>query len=64
MNTKDKNIFAIILGLALVTLSNVIGHFAEPFSIFVTPILLTIIIARINAQLYKSNFLVTVVYNF
>lgn len=30
----------------------------------VTPILMTTIIAGINAQLYKSNFILTVIYNF
>ena len=64
MDIKDKNILAIGLGLTLVIVSNVIGHFAAPFSIFVTPILLTIIVAGINSQLYKSSFLLTVAYNF
>ena len=64
MDNKYKNILAIGLGLTLVIVSNIIGHFAAPFSIFVTPILLTIIIAGINSQLYKSNFLLTVIYNF
>lgn len=64
MDIKDKNILSIGLGLTLVTVSNVIGHFAAPFSIVVTPILLTIIIAGINSQLYESNFLLTVIYNF
>ena len=48
----------------LVTLSNIIGHFAAPFSILVTPILLTIIIAGLNFNLYKSNFLLTISYNY
>ncbi len=64
MDNKDKNILAIGLGFTLITVSNIIGHFAAPFSIFVTPILLTIIIAGINSHLYKSNFLLTVLYNF
>jgi hypothetical protein len=64
MDIKDKNILAIGLGMTLVTVSNIIGHIAAPFSIFVTPILLTIIIAGINFNLYKSNFLLTVSYNF
>lgn len=63
MNFKDKNISIIGLGLTLVIASNIIGHFAAPFSIFVTPLLLTIIIAGINSQLYKSNFLLTIIYN-
>jgi hypothetical protein len=64
VNIKDKHILVIGLGIALVIVSNIIGHFAGPFSIFVTPILLTLIIAVLNFQLYKSNFLLTVVYNF
>ena len=59
---QNKSI--IILGLTLITVSNIIGHFAGPFSIFITPILLTIIIAGINYNLYKSNFHLTVLYNF
>jgi hypothetical protein len=64
MGIKDKNILAIGLGIILVIISNVIGHFAAPFSIFVSPLLLTVIIAGINAKLYKSNFILTVIYNF
>ncbi len=64
MDIKDKNTLAIGLGLTLVTVSNIIGHFAGPFSILATPILLTIIIAGINSHLYKSNFILTIVYNF
>ncbi|MES2618953.1 MAG: hypothetical protein V4613_13835 [Bacteroidota bacterium] len=60
----DKNISAIGLGFILVIISNVIGHVAPPFSIFVTPVLMTIIIAGINFGLYKSNFTLTVIYNF
>jgi len=64
MDIKNKNILAIGFGLMLVTLSNIIGHFAAPFSILVTPILLTIIIAGLNFNLYKSNFLLTISYNY
>jgi hypothetical protein len=64
MTIKHQNIITITIGLTLVTVSNIIGHFAAPFSISVTPILLTIIIAGINSQLYKSNFHLTVAYNF
>ena len=62
MNIRDKNI--LVIGVGLIIVSNIIGHFAGPFSIFATPFLLTVIIAVLNFQLYKSNFLLTVAYNF
>ncbi len=64
MDSANKNILAIGLGLTLITGSNLIGHFAPPFSIFITPILLTLIVIGVNAQLYKTNFALTVAYNF
>lgn len=64
MDATNKNILTIGLGLALIIISNIIGHFAASFSIFATPFLLTIIIAGINFQLYKINFILTVIYNF
>ncbi len=64
VNIKYKPILVISLGIALIIVSNIIGHFAGPFSIFVTPIILTLIIAGLNFELYKTNFLLTVVYNF
>jgi hypothetical protein len=62
MHMTDKN--RIIVGLGLILVSNIIGHFAPPFSISVSPILLPIIIAGINRPLYKSDFYLTVIYNF
>ncbi|MBP6731773.1 MAG: hypothetical protein KA149_06930 [Chitinophagales bacterium] len=64
MDNASKNILAIGLGLTLITFSNLIGHFAPPFSIFFTPVLLPLIIIGVNAQLYKTNFALTVAYNF
>ena len=59
-----KKIFIILFGLALVFLSNIIGHFAAPFSIMITPLLLPIIIGGLNFALYKSTYYWTVLYGF
>ena len=64
MDKTDKNILAVGLGLLLVMSSNIIGHFAAPFSIFATPVVVTIIIAGINSTLYQVNFFLTVLYGF
>ena len=59
-----KKIFIILFGLTLVFLSNIIGHFAAPFSIMITPLLLSIIIGGLNFSLYKSTYYWTVLYGF
>ena len=60
----DHKLLLVILGLTIIFLSNLIGHFAGPFSIFVTPIVLPLIIGTINFSLYKVNFYLTVLYGF
>ena len=59
-----KNLLSIILGLTLIILSNINGHFNPPFSIEATPFLITLTIALINYPLYNANFTLTVFYNF
>ena len=51
-------------GLTLIAISNMIGHFAPPFSILATPFLLTFIITEINYKLFQLNFHLTVLYSF
>ncbi|HXD92115.1 MAG TPA: hypothetical protein VNX01_02830 [Bacteroidia bacterium] len=58
------NIVAVITGLTLVALNNVMGHYNPPFSITYTPFIMTIIIAGINYSLYKADFSATVFYSF
>ncbi len=58
------NILVIGLGLLGIVLSNINGHFNPPFSIFRTPIVLTIIIAGVNYPLYKTDFTKTIIYNY
>jgi hypothetical protein len=60
--TKER--IAVALGIVIITLSNIQGHFHPPFSIQWTPIFLVVIIAGINYPLYKSNFNLTVIYNY
>ena len=60
----DNKLFVIIIGLLIIIISNFIGHFAAPFSIFVTPIVLFIIIGAINFSLYIENYYLTVLYGF
>ena len=64
MTQLTKERLAVALGLAIITLSNVEGHFHPPFSIQWTPIFLVLIIAGINHPLYKSDFKLTATYNF
>ncbi|WP_210489419.1 hypothetical protein [Rufibacter aurantiacus] len=55
-----KFIITITLGLTLIIVSNVIGHYRGPFSILATAILPFIIVGVVNFRLYKINFLATV----
>jgi hypothetical protein len=64
MNQKNKEELAIVCGIALIIISNVIGHSVSPFSILATPWVLTIVIAIINFPLYKTSFSKTVIYNY
>jgi len=64
MNQKNKKELAIVSGIALIIISNVIGHLIPPFSILATPWVLTIVIAIINFPLYKTSFSRTVMYNY
>lgn len=59
-----KNNFTIIgLAILIIVVSNILGHFFPPFSIFATPFLMILIIARLNNPLYKSKFKFTILYN-
>ncbi|MDF2456462.1 MAG: hypothetical protein K0R51_2455 [Cytophagaceae bacterium] len=64
MTIQNKNILRIGLGLLLLILSNIMGHFFATFSIMITPVLLTLIIGGLNASFYKQNFRLTLIYNF
>lgn len=54
----------IIIGLFIITLCNVLGHYFPPFSLFTSYIYMGIIIGLINDKLYKSSFRFTIIYNF
>jgi hypothetical protein len=57
-------IIPLLTGLALILISNIIGHYLAPFSLFVTIVLPFFIITAVNYQLYKKNFLGTVLYGY
>jgi hypothetical protein len=59
-----KSLRIIVLGLFLILLSNLLGHYLPPFSIFLTPVLVPTIIAGLNINLYKINFPLTVLYGY
>ena len=60
----DNKLLFVILGLTIILISNLVGHIAAPFSIFITPIVLPLIIGAINNSLYKANYYLTVFYGF
>ena len=60
----DNKLLFVVLGLTIIFISNFVGHFAAPFSIFVTPFILPLVIGAINFPLYKANYYLTVVYGF
>lgn len=64
MNQKNKEELAVISGIALIIISNIIGNSSPPFSVLATPWVLTIVIAIINFPLYKTSFSRTVIYNY
>ena len=64
MKLFDNKQFIVIIGVTIIFISNFIGHFAAPFSIFITPIVLFIVIGAINFSLYKANYYMTVLYGF
>jgi hypothetical protein len=64
MNQKNKEELAVISGIALIIISNILGNSNPPFSILATPCVLTIVIAIINFPLYKTSFSKTVIYNY
>jgi ABC-type multidrug transport system fused ATPase/permease subunit len=59
-----SKILYVIIGLTIIFISNVVGHFAGPFSIMATPIILPLIVGGINSSLYKTNYYLTVLYGF
>lgn len=61
---SDNKLILVILGLTIISISNFIGQFLAPFSIFASPIVLPIILGIINASLYKANYYITVLYGF
>jgi len=64
MSSSNKQIVKIIgIGVILILVSNIIGHFAPPFSLCITPILLTVIIGGLNYPLFKENFYWTILYS-
>ena len=60
----DNKLLFVVFGLTIIFISNVVGHFAAPFSIFVTPIILPFVIGAVNFSLYKVNYYLTVLYGF
>jgi hypothetical protein len=60
----DNRLFFIILGLTIIFILNLVGHFVPPFSIFATPLFLPLVIGAINFPLYKANYYLTVFYGF
>ena len=64
MKLFDNKLLFVVLGLMIIFISNIVGHFAAPFSILVTPIVLTLVIGAVNFSLYKMNYYLTVVYGF
>ena len=64
MKLFDNKILLVITGLTITLISNLIGHFAGPFSISATPIILPLVIGGINFSLYKSNYYLAVIYGF
>ena len=64
MRLLNNKLLFVIIGLTIIFISNLIGHFAAPFSISATPIILPLVIGLINFSLYKANFYLTVLYGF
>ena len=60
----DNKLLFVVFGLTIIFISNVVGHFAAPFSIFVTPIILPLVIGAVNFSLYKVSYYLTVLYGF
>ena len=50
----DDKLLFVLLGLTFIFISNLVGHFAAPFSIFFTPIVLPLIIGGINFTLSQQ----------
>lgn len=63
-NLLVRKLPIVVIGLILVISSNFIGHFLPPFSIFITPVILPVIIGVINYSYYKRNYYLTVLYGF
>jgi uncharacterized membrane protein AbrB (regulator of aidB expression) len=60
----DNKLLFIVLGLTTILIANLVGHFAAPFSIIVTPLILPLVIGAINFSLYRANYYLTVLYGF
>ncbi|HEU0137293.1 MAG TPA: hypothetical protein VFQ50_08385 [Flavobacterium sp.] len=59
-----KNIKVISLGLGIIAIANLAGHYFPPFSLFTSFVYINIITGVVNYPLYKQNFSLTVIYNF
>lgn len=61
---RTKYLLIIAIGLIVIIVNNILGHYYGPFSITWTPLILIFIIAGINYPLYRYNFLLAIVYNY
>ncbi len=54
----------ILLGLAIIIVANVAGHYFPPLSLLSSFIYMNFIVGVVNRELYKGDFKLTVIYNF
>ncbi|WP_207435670.1 hypothetical protein [Sabulibacter ruber] len=59
-----KSAFPFLLGIILIIVSNIIGHYKPSFSLMATAVLPFIIVGTLNIRLYKTKFLLTVMYGY
>lgn len=54
----------ISIGISIIFLANILGHYFPPFSLFTTFAYVSLIIGLVNFKLYRENFKTTIAYNF
>lgn len=64
INFKNQYFYCITLGLLIIAVSNILGHYLPPFSLMTTSIYMNVIVGVINYRLFKTSFNFTVIYSY
>ncbi len=64
MKDNNKPFYLMLIGIGIIIINNVNGHYNPPSSINWTPVVIPFIVIIVNRTLYKLNFIQTIIYNY